>query len=95
MNAEQRSAEADLSRPDLRYLVVPVPLMSNGAAASDCSELPTATRKSSIDAAAFAGSSAPSSFFTITATAIGVQVSDGDGCNDCKQAYTNLDTLNH
>src|SRR5436853_2125056 len=45
MNAEQRSAEADLSRPDLRYLVVPVPLISNGAAASACSELPTATRK--------------------------------------------------
>jgi pimeloyl-ACP methyl ester carboxylesterase len=45
MNAEQRSAEADLSRPDLRYLVVPVPLMSNGAAASACSELPISRRK--------------------------------------------------
>src|SRR6266513_6495415 len=45
MNAEQRSAEADLSRPDLRYLVVPVPLMSNGAAASDCSELPSSRRR--------------------------------------------------
>src|SRR5205823_9519054 len=45
MNAEQRSAEADLSRPDLGYLVVPVPLMSNGAAASACSELPNSRRK--------------------------------------------------
>src|SRR5437588_12737435 len=45
MNRERGDRPKPISpRADFSYLVVPVPAMSNGAAASACSELPSSSR---------------------------------------------------
>src|SRR5947208_17087177 len=46
MNRERKIGRSrSLPEADPSYLVVPVPVMSNGAAASACSELPSSRRK--------------------------------------------------